>query len=438
MSYSFLLASWGSSGNLNPLLTGGRQLRRNGHRVRVIADPAMRDEVKAAGFDHVTWNRAPTGRAADPTDCSDLSEWIRRAVFNPAAAYAADIRDEAGRLPTDAVLSLDVLFGAVLGAEAADLPVAMLSPHVSIRPLPGVPPAASGLGQPATPEERVEVAAANDRWADFLNGFLPTLNEACAQMGVAGLSHVVDIFDRPDRLLLAVSRAFDFRAASLPENLRYVGPLLDQPSWSEPWRAPWTARSDRPRALIACSTGAQGQGELVQRIINAMGLVEVEAVATAGPNVSIDELRAPENVRLLHSAPHDTIMKEVSLVVTQGGHGTVNRALINGLPLLVLPLGRDQGDNAARVEAKGAGIRLPPTASEAEIAAAMNRLIQEPHFRAAARHLGDAITADMDGSKLVREMETIVAIRRGAATAANMNAVPLRIGSRGARRPAAP
>jgi MGT family glycosyltransferase len=418
VSHNFLLVSWGTSGNLNPLLTAGRQLRQRGHRVRVMADPSMRNEVAAAKFDFATWRRAPTGQAADPTDFSDMEEWARKALFAPAAAYAADIRDEIGRVPADALLSIDMLLGAVLGAEAAGVPVAMLSPHVSLRPLPGIPPITSDLAQPKTPEETAEVAAANAEWSDFLNRLLALLNDACARLGVIGLTHVVDLFDRSDRLLLAISRAFDFQADSLPDNVRYVGPLLDQPNWSLPWRAPWSARSDRPRALIACSTGSQGQGQLVQRVLNAMGLIEIDAVATAGPNLNIADLQAPENVHLLQSAPHDSVMKEVSAVVTQGGHGTVNRALINGLPLLVLPMARDQGANALRVEAKGAGLRLPPTASEAEIASAVNRLTTEPRFRASARRLGEAIRADIDASILVRELEAVAAAGRGAGTAA--------------------
>src|SRR4030088_1020427 len=161
MSYHFLLASWGTLGNLSPLLTAGRRLRRNGHHVRVMADPAMRAEIEAAEFEFVTWRRAPIGEAADPADFSDMQDWIRRAMFVPAAAYAADIQDEIGRMPTDAVLSLDILFGAALGAEASDVPFAFLSPHVSIRTLPGMPPATSGLGQPRTPQERAEVDAAS-------------------------------------------------------------------------------------------------------------------------------------------------------------------------------------------------------------------------------------------------------------------------------------
>jgi MGT family glycosyltransferase len=414
MSYHFLLASWGTLGNLSPLLTAGRRLRDNRHHVRVMADPAMRAEVEAAGFDFVTWRRAPIGEAADPADFSDMQDWIRRAMFLPAAAYAADIRDEIGRMPTDAVLSLDILFGAALGAEASDVPFAFLSPHVSIRTLPGMPPATSGLGQPRTPQERAEVDAASAGLATVMNASLPILNRARAELRLPMLADVMHLFDRADRLLLATSRAFDFEADSLPANFRYVGPLLDVPNWSKSlqaksWQAPWSAQSKRPRVLVACSTGAQGQHDLFQRVLNAIGTIDIEALATTGPNLDVAELRAPKNVHVLRGAPHDLVMKDVSLVVSQGGHGTVTRSLVNALPQLILPMARDQAGNAARVEAKGAGLRLPPTASEAEIATAVDRLITEPQFKAAARLLGDAIKADIDRSSLVDEMETIAA-----------------------------
>jgi len=424
MSYHFLLSSWGTLGNLSPLLTAGRLLRRKGHHVRVMADPAMRGEVEADDFEFVTWRRAPIGEDADPSDFSDMLDWMRKAIFAPASAYAADIRDEINRTPTDAVLSLDVLFGVALGAEASDVPFALLSPHVSIRTLPGMPPATSGLGQPKTPEEHAEVDAANAAFGEAFNTHLPILNRARVDLGLTTLADIMDLFDRADRLLLATSQAFDFQADSLPDNFRYVGPLLDVPNWSKSlqakslqansWEAPWSAQSDRPRALVACSTGAQGQRDLFQRVINAVGTVEVEALATTGPNLDITELRAPKNMHVLRGAPHDRVMKDVSVVVSQGGHGTVTRSLVNGLPQLILPMARDQAANAARVEAKGAGLRLPPTASEAEIAAAVKRLIAEPQFKAAARRVGDAIKADIDGSCLVDEMEAIAVAGRRA------------------------
>jgi UDP:flavonoid glycosyltransferase YjiC (YdhE family) len=177
------------------------------------------------------------------------------------------------------------------------------------------------------------------------------------------------------------------------------------------WQAPWSAQSKRPRVLVACSTGAQGQRDLFQRILDAIGTIDVEALATTGPNLDVAELRAPNNVHVLRGAPHDLVMKDVSVVASQGGHGTVTRSLLNALPQLILPMARDQAANAVRVEAKGAGLRLPPMASRVEIAAAMNRLLTEPQFKEAARRVGDAIKADIDRSSLVDEMETIAAGR---------------------------
>jgi UDP:flavonoid glycosyltransferase YjiC (YdhE family) len=109
----------------------------------------------------------------------------------------------------------------------------------------------------------------------------------------------------------------------------------------------------------------------------------------------------------VQAAPHDALMDQVSLVVSQGGHGTVSRALLHGLPLLVVPMGRDQADNAVRVEARGAGLSLSPVASETEIADAVRRLLAEPEFRRSATRLGRAMRADVDAARLVREIEVM-------------------------------
>jgi UDP:flavonoid glycosyltransferase YjiC (YdhE family) len=167
--------------------------------------------------------------------------------------------------------------------------------------------------------------------------------------------------------------------------------------------------------LVSFSTTNQNQADALQRAVNAVAQAGMEGVATMGPGLDGATLDAPQNVTLLPSAPHDAVMKKVSLVVTHGGHGTVSRALWHGLPLLVMPMGRDQNDIALRVEARGAGLVLPAEASEAEIAAALSRLAKEPQFGVAARRLGEAITSEIKSERLVSEMEEIVkAYRRGS------------------------
>jgi UDP:flavonoid glycosyltransferase YjiC (YdhE family) len=81
--------------------------------------------------------------------------------------------------------------------------------------------------------------------------------------------------------------------------------------------------------------------------------------------------------------------------------------LRNGLPMLLMPMGRDQNDIALRVEARGAGLTLPPEASEAEIAAALARLTKESRFALAARRLQGAMAREITSERLVEEIEEI-------------------------------
>lgn len=414
MSLDVLCISWGTTGNLSPVLTAARQLHRAGHRPRIMADPAMQAEIAAAGFPFVGWRRAPTGQEADPVDFSDLADWLRQAMFAPAGAYAADTLDEIRRLPTDAVLSIDLLVGCALAAEVAGIPHAVLSPHISIRPLPGMPPAASGLAPPRTEAERAAVDAATDTIVLAMERSRPALNDARRAFGLAPVTTAFAHYERAERVLLAVSQAFDFDGAVLPANYRYIGPLLDEPIWSRGAGTLWSG-AGRPRILVAGSTGAQNQTDLLRRIVRAVGTVEAETIVTTGPNVEAADLDAPDTMRVVATASHDTLMTEADLVVCQGGHGTVSRALLHGVPLLVIPLARDQTDNAARIALRGAGLRLPATASADEIAAAVHRLLAEPGFRTAAGGLGAAVRADLDAGGLVREITAMVAAQRGGA-----------------------
>jgi UDP:flavonoid glycosyltransferase YjiC (YdhE family) len=67
--------------------------------------------------------------------------------------------------------------------------------------------------------------------------------------------------------------------------------------------------------------------------------------------------------------------------------------------------GRDQADNAARVETRGAGVTIKSSASPAAIGNAVNRVLEQPGYRDAAKRLGDAIRADAASDSLVRELE---------------------------------
>jgi MGT family glycosyltransferase len=415
MPLNFLFTSWGNPGNLNPFLTAARRLRQRGHRVRILGEPDHHEETAKAGFDTLSWRRPPP--ISPPDAGSDDPVWaeirilLGQIMFGAALDYAADTMDALRTEPADAIVTNDFLAGPVIAAEVSGIPCALLAPHVSVRPLDGVPSGVTGLIPSEDPQYQAEEQAARARLVELMSSYLPALNRARAAFGLLPLNHIFDHYDRADRLFIGLSPAFDFPATNLPANLRYVGPLLDLPAWARPWTAPWSGSPTRPRILVSLSTSFQNQAALLRRIVTALGRMDLDAVVTVGPAMEKETLQAPANVSILHSAPHDTVMKEVSLVVTHGGHGTVTRSLVNGMPLLVIPMGRDQADNAARVVARGAGLSLADGATEEEIVSAVSRLVTEPHFKAAAVQLGKAIAPDVTSSVFATEMEAIATRR---------------------------
>jgi UDP:flavonoid glycosyltransferase YjiC (YdhE family) len=130
---------------------------------------------------------------------------------------------------------------------------------------------------------------------------------------------------------------------------------------------------------------------------------------TLGDTIEASQIRAGRNVQLVRSAPHNAVMREARIVITHGGHGTVTRALVHRRPMLILPHGRDQNDNAVRVTERRAGLALPPEADVPAIRRAIGRLLLEPGFREAAWILGGKVAHEAENSPVVKELEELAA-----------------------------
>jgi UDP:flavonoid glycosyltransferase YjiC (YdhE family) len=132
---------------------------------------------------------------------------------------------------------------------------------------------------------------------------------------------------------------------------------------------------------------------VLRRIAAGLGRLPVRVVMTTGRAVDPAELEPPDNIRVLSAAPHRAVLAEAAAVVTHAGHGTVVKTLAAGVPMVCVPMGRDQRDNTARVLRLGAGVRVRPRARPEAYAGAVTRLLEEPGYRSAARRFA-AVLAD--------------------------------------------
>ena len=390
-----------------------RALVDRGHDVRVLADRVLAPDVESSGAEHVAWTRAPQRPDLEPrnmiiNDWDATTPWeafgrVRDGVMTgPAGLFAADVREELRRRPADAVVANLFVFGAQVAAEAEGIPFAFLSANVLSFPDSGTPPLGPGLKPARGPLGRARDAALNRVMARLFDKGLDKLNEVRRENGLEPVGAVLETLERADRLLLLTSRAFEYEQYSPPANVRIVGPRLDDPVWAGSWSPP---AGGGPVVLVGMSSTFMDHTDQLQRVTSALGELPVRGLVTTGPAISAESIEAPANVTVVERAPHREVLRHASAVVTHAGHGTVIKALAAGVPVVAIPLGRDQLDNAARVAHHGAGLRLKPKASSARIAGAVKRVLEEPEFRANAERIAAAIAAETAEDRAAEELE---------------------------------
>lgn len=421
----YLFTMWEGGGNVPPQLALARRLAQRGHDVRVMSDQCNAAEVQAAGCAFVAYTRAPS-RADKSAASTLLKDYEARSplqaflvfrdqlMIGPALAYAQDVRDELRRAPADVVVVNDGLLGPMLAAEQAQLPYVMLLPHHYIYPAPGLPPPGQMTAPARNIVERVRDRVVNAVILRAFDGGLPALNAARAALGLPPVAHVLDPMHKADRVLVLTSPAFDFTATQLPPNVRYVGPVIDDPAWADrPAEAAAAGDDATPLVVVSFSTTFQNQQPVVQRVIDALGELPARGLVTTGPALDPGELRVPPNVSVQRFARHSALFPQAALVITHGGHGTIIRALAHGVPVICLPMGRDQPGNAIRVAARQAGRALPAGASVATLRAAIGEVLTTPRYRQAAQALAVRIRSDAQSSRAVAELEAVASVGAG-------------------------
>ncbi|MEV0841590.1 glycosyltransferase [Actinocatenispora sera] len=321
-----------------------RRLVAHGHRVRVAGPPSIAPLASGLPFHPLT-------ELAPAPLCTALLD--RRELLAAVDVVVADC----------------LLYGALLAATVAGVRSAALMPTVYL---------ADRLAGSAL--------AAQPRWATVL----AEINAARRAVRLPAVDSVTDQILAADRVLVLTSRAFELPSVHPPAHVEYVGPQLADAT-GDAWRAP---AGDRPLVLASLSTEEQNQLELLRRLVAVLGRLPVRGLVTVGPAVDPARLNPPDNVIVERYVPHAAVLDRAALVITHAGHGTVLAALRAGVPLVCLPMGRDQHDVAARVSYHGAGIVLPADAGTAELARAVRRGLAELAYATAARRLATAIAAE--------------------------------------------
>jgi UDP:flavonoid glycosyltransferase YjiC (YdhE family) len=119
------------------------------------------------------------------------------------------------------------------------------------------------------------------------------------------------------------------------------------------------------------------------------------------------DIRQP-NVVVRKFIPQGALLDRCQLVVCHGGSGSVLGPLHYGAPLIVIPMGADQLENAERLAAVGVAQAVSPTDLSADAVHETARtIIADETFRHNARAVGDEIATMSTAPELVPVLEAL-------------------------------
>lgn len=361
----------GGSGHFLPAIPIARAAMARGNAVAFSAQETMLSTVEAAGFPaigsggHTLAGPSLRGPLL-PVDRAH-EERVIRGVFagRTARERAARLLDISDSWRPDVIVRDEVDFGAAVAAERLGIP------HASIVVL-----AAGGLIHPDLVAEPLDALRAEhglpaDPKLEMLHRYLTVVP-------------VPPTYRDPRDPLPAAAR--HIHPAVLDSS-----PIAAQHDASGILALDWLhERSGRPTVYFTLGTVFhQESGDLFSRVVAGLSELDANIIVTVGREIDPAELGdQPANVRVDRFIPQEALLPHCDVVVSHAGSGSVIGALAFGVPLVLLPMGADQPQNADRCQALGVARVLDPlTVSRSDVRLAVVDVLCAPNYRDAATRI---------------------------------------------------
>ena len=375
-----VLLSLPSHGHINPTLPLVAELARRGERVIYYATPPFRAKVEAAGATFRSYSADPT---FDPSQ--DLGgplglmarsiEWSETLLPRLLPEIRAD---QPGYLMLDTLCVWGNLIQQVL-----QLPAVTLCSTFALGPKVMGELRRSDAPQPPL---REFVAGLPALLQYFRVGRRINRHYGVRTPGLA------DFFINRQALnLVFTSRDFQPCVESFDPSYRFTGPSVAPRTESVDF--PLDRLEGRPVVYISLGTIFNNVADFYRACFAAFADGPYQVVMSVGANVADSLLaEAPAGIIVRRYVPQLEILRRSALFITHGGMNSVSEALLDGVPVIVVPQVGDQYFVAQRAAALGAGVGLTPAQATPErLRALAAQVLGDGSFRAAAGRIGQSL-----------------------------------------------
>ena len=418
----FLLATMGTSGDLNPVIGLALELVQRGHGVTIAANSSHREKIERLGLDYL--------RLRPSLNQNQLQTWMRHAIQSTIGGNRYILRDLV--LPhvewnyhqlEKVVPEYDMLLCHTLAFSVPLVAKKLGKPWVSF--------VISPLVYRVEYERRRIIGRESSR--DFLwrmpfpSFVLKPLRERWLVSWVAPLKKLRESLDLPD---LGDVHILEESQSSPHLNLAFFSSLFTptQKGWPQPMcQAGFVFHQQEKESLsretrefldkgdspLLFSLGSSGSGIEGQRFCEVAAeaalLMDKRAIFVIGSNTEILQ-HIPQDDRLLAIAyePFSQLVHQVRTLVHIGGVGTIAYGLYGGKPQVSVPFTYEQCDNALRLQDLGVSATIPIARLNSSILCRKIHQMEEDAYRERVLEVQAQIAGENGAKAATDQLEALL------------------------------
>ncbi len=203
-----------------------------------------------------------------------------------------------------------------------------------------------------------------------------------------------ELQSHPEGVLSLIPRSLQPGVERAPGYWRFVGPCFDPERLAD---RSWTPPGDgRPVVLVSLGNTFNDRPEFYRSCVDAFTGMDWHVVLVmARKYVNDPKFRdVPDNIEIHEWVPQLTVLEHTSVFVTHAGAGSCVEAFWYGVPMIAVPQGSEQFDNARYIPELGIGTHLPiETVTAESLRTAVSDLLKDSDAAERLARIRDEVRA---------------------------------------------